>query len=63
MRFNKDDIPLCDSCGCVGNESCGAGPAAPGRHCELDACGICYCCRELGKDANVARWKYPEIAA
>ena len=45
----------CEECGCTGNETCGAEPL--GEDCALDECGICPCCRVIGKEANVKRWK------
>jgi hypothetical protein len=50
----SDDC-TCEECGCTGNETCGAEPL--GEDCALDECGICPCCRVIGKEANVKRWK------
>jgi hypothetical protein len=50
------DTPECESCGCGGNEECGAEPINKEHDCALDARLICYCCREIGKSENIKRW-------
>ena len=51
----------CEGCGCTGNETCGAKPL--GEDCALDECGNCPCCRVIGKEANVKRWKTKKLTS
>ena len=39
------EVPACELCGCIGNESCGHEPLDKERLCALDALLICPCCR------------------
>lgn len=48
-------VPKCKECSCEGNQSCGAEIVF--KDCSLDECLICSCCRILGKEKNMERWK------
>ncbi len=45
--------PLCESCGCEGNNSCGLNE---NTDCSLDEFLCCPCCNELGPEGNMKRW-------
>ena len=55
-----EDICKCESCGCTGNSECGCEPLNNEKMCTLDRFGVCYCCREIGAEANIRRWTYNE---
>jgi hypothetical protein len=40
------DVPACESCGCLGNLSCGK-DAPPFGGCELNIVGFCKCCENV----------------
>jgi len=45
----------CQSCGCLGNSSCGCEPVSKDL-CSLNEVLDCACCDILGKEKNIARW-------
>ena len=42
LKAERDSVPYCESCGCVGNEKCGH--KALYGSCELTQSLICRCC-------------------
>lgn len=47
------DVPLCEKCGCPGNQECLYPPDDKDWTCELDRRGYCPCCLE-----NIDRMTY-----
>lgn len=46
-RAGANNVTPCQTCGCLGNESCGHEPLDPAKYCALTPALVCPCCEAL----------------
>lgn len=55
-NYMDDYTPACESCGCLGNNSCGCECIDAVNSCALNGMLQCSCCALVGRRVNKQRW-------
>jgi hypothetical protein len=57
--MTNDNVVPCESCGCLGNQSCGHEIMDKDKCCALDHLLICPCCRIAGGASHLRQPEDP----